>query len=426
MLTASEKLDVITNLGVVLNQVADLDVLMELILTEARRFTNADAGSIYIRDSNQLNFTYTQNCTLQKRLPPGSKLIYNTFSIPIDVNSISGFAAYSGDILNIPDVYEIDSDKPYHFGRQFDEAAGYRTQSMLTVPLVTHRKDVIGVLQIINAQNEHGDVIPFSVDDEKSMLNFASSATVALERARMTRAIILRMIRMAEMRDPKETGAHVNRVGAYSVELYEAWARKQGLDAKEIDAKKDIFRMAAMMHDVGKVAISDTILKKPARFTPEEFEIMKGHTVHGARLFIDKQSDFDDAASEVALTHHERWDGNGYPGHVKVQDGCPLPGYDKPNGGGARGKAGEEIPLFGRIVAIADVYDALCSKRVYKPAWEEDEALKVIEEGSGSQFDPELIEIFFSILDVIRSIRERYPDQADTGEAEATVPPKSL
>jgi HD-GYP domain-containing protein (c-di-GMP phosphodiesterase class II) len=428
MLTAAEKLDVLTNLGVQLNRVADLDLLLERVLTEARRVVNADAGSIYIRENNQLHFSYTQNATLARRLPPGSKLIYSTFSVPINENSIAGFVANSGQILNITDVYETDIGCPYRFSRRFDGASGYRTKSMLTIPLTTYRGDVVGVLQIINAQDQAGHVVPFSDEDEKMMCHFAGTATVALERARMTRAIILRMIRMAEMRDPKETGAHVNRVGAYSVELYEAWALKRGLSEHEIDVKRDLFRMAAMMHDVGKVGISDTILKKPGRFTPEEFEIMKAHTYMGARLFTDKQSEFDDAAGEVASNHHERWDGRGYPGYVDPLTGQPLAGYgDEP--GRAKGKSGEEIPVFGRIVAIADVYDALCSKRVYKPAWEESEALKVIEQGAGTQFDPELIEIFFSCLEVIRSIRDRYPDQVETGYADPkkeTPPPDCL
>ena len=417
MLTAAEKLDVLTNLGVQLNRVADLDLLLERVLTEARQVVNADAGSIYIRENNQLHFSYTQNATLAKRLAPGSKLIYSTFSVPINDNSIAGFVANSGQILNITDVYENDSVCPYRFSRKFDVASGYRTRSMLTIPLTTYRGDVVGVLQIINAQDETGQVIPFSDEDEKMMCHFAGTATVALERARMTRAIILRMIRMAELRDPKETGAHVNRVGAYSVELYEAWARKRGLPEHEIDMKRDVFRMAAMMHDVGKVGVSDTILKKPSRFTPEEFEIMKAHTYLGARLFTDKQSEFDDAASEVALNHHERWDGRGYPGFVDPLTGLALPGYENEHGG-PKGKRGEEIPVFGRIVAVTDVYDALCSKRIYKPAWDESEALKAMEAGAGTQFDPEIIEIFFSCLDIIHSIRDRYQDQSASGQAE--------
>jgi response regulator RpfG family c-di-GMP phosphodiesterase len=410
MLSEREKLDVLTNLGIELNQLKDLDILMEKILTEARRFVNADAGSIYIKDNDRLLFSYTQNETLQRRLPKGEKLIYSTFTIPIDENSIAGYTALKGRALNIPDVYMLDPSIPCRFGRSFDETSGYRTKSMLSIPLKTLRGDVVGVLQIINAMDEGRNVISFSKEDEKMMFHFASTAAVALERAQMTRTIILRMIKMAELRDPQETGPHVNRVGAYSVEIYERWAKKNGISQKEIDRRRDILRMAAMLHDVGKVAISDMILKKPAKFSSEEFEIMKQHTILGARLFIDRKSDFDETALEVALNHHERWDGNGYPGHVDVETGLPLEGFVGANGK-ARGKKGREIPLFGQIVAIADVYDALSSKRVYKEAWDESKILKAMEEGAGKEFDSELIEIFLSSYDVIRSIRERYPDE---------------
>jgi HD-GYP domain-containing protein (c-di-GMP phosphodiesterase class II) len=137
---------------------------------------------------------------------------------------------------------------------------------------------------------------------------------------------------------------------------------------------------------------------------------MKKHTVYGAQLFIDRQSDFDDAAAEVALNHHERWDGQGYPGHVDVITGKPLKGFEQA-AGTARGKQNEEIPLYGRIVALADVYDALSSVRVYKKAWQEADVLSKIEENTGRQFDPELVEIFFDSLDLLRSIQRRYADE---------------
>ncbi|MDH4011193.1 MAG: HD domain-containing protein, partial [Desulfobacterales bacterium] len=251
--------------------------------------------------------------------------------------------------------------------------------------------------------------VAFSQNDEKMMLHFAGNAAVALERAQMTRAILLRMIRMAEMRDPKETGAHVNRVGGYAVELYERWAKRRHLSQKEVDKHRDILRMAAMLHDVGKIAISDLILKKPGRFNAEEFEIMKQHTVLGAQLFSDRQSDFDEAAAQVALNHHERWDGVGYPGHIDVQTGTALKGFEQPDGRPI-GKKAEEIPLYGRIVALADVYDALSSARVYKEAWDESKVLDQIESESGRQFDPELVEIFFSSLDFLRTVQRRYQD----------------
>jgi response regulator RpfG family c-di-GMP phosphodiesterase len=131
--------------------------------------------------------------------------------------------------------------------------------------------------------------------------------------------------------------------------------------------------------------------------------------VLGARLFSDRQSDFDEAAAEVALNHHERWDGNGYPGHVDVLTGKALKGQAQPDSH-PMGKKGEQIPLYGRIVALADVYDALSSARVYKDAWDESKVLDTIESESGRHFDPELIEIFFSSLEFLRAIQRRYQD----------------
>ena len=414
MLTESEKLDKLTRLGVELNQVRDMDILMERVLLDARQFVNADAGSIYIREGDQLHFTYTQNDTLQRRLPAGEKLIYSTFSMPIDTGSIAGYVAATGRLLNIDDVYELAPTEPYKFSKKFDQSAGYRTGSVFTVPLMTARGDILGILQIINAQDERHTVIAFSEQDEKILIHFASVAAVALERAQMTRAILLRMIRMSELRDPKETGAHVNRVGGYAVELYEQWAKRRSLDPKETDRARDSLRMAAMLHDVGKVAISDLILKKPGRFNQDEYEIMKAHTILGARLFLDSQSDFDEAACEVALNHHERWDGNGYPGMVDIRTGEPLPGTALPDGR-PRGKAGEAIPLFGRIVALGDVYDALSSARIYKPAWSESDVLDTIAKEAGAQFDPELVEIFFGCLNTLRAIQQRYAEEPHQG-----------
>jgi len=111
----------------------------------------------------------------------------------------------------------------------------------------------------------------------------------------------------------------------------------------------------------------------------------------------------------VALNHHERWDGDGYPGHVDAQSGNTLNGYAKPDGR-PKGKKEEEIPLYGRIVALADVYDALSSVRVYKTAWDESKVLGVIESESGRHFDPELVGIFFSSLDILRAVQRRYRD----------------
>ncbi|KJS31802.1 MAG: phosphohydrolase [Desulfatitalea sp. BRH_c12] len=412
MLSEQEKLDSLTRLGIELNQINDLDILMERVLTRARQFANADAGSIYICQNGFLFFSYTQNDTLHKKLPQGANLIYSTFKIPINTKSIAGYVASTGCALNIPDVYDLEATLPYRFSKQFDETAGYKTQSVLTIPLMTSSKTILGILQIINAQNASGKIVSFSAQDVRMMHHFAAVASVALERAQMTRALILRMISMAEMRDPFETGPHVNRVAGFAVEIYEQWAIRHRIDRTVIDKTRDVLRMAAMLHDVGKVGTSDLILNKPARLNADEYEVMKAHTIQGARLFMHQQSDFDEAAGIVALNHHERWDGQGYPGHIDYRSGLPLTGYMRPDGR-APGKKGTEIPLFGRIVAVADVFDALSTKRTYKEAWNEEEILSQIERGSGSHFDPELVEIFFSRYDMLRAIQKRYCEDAE-------------
>ncbi|PIE66757.1 MAG: phosphohydrolase [Deltaproteobacteria bacterium] len=410
MLNEKQKLDTLMMLGIELNRIHDLDILLERVLKRACQFVNADAGSIYIREGNHLNVAHSQNTTLEKRLPAGKKLIYVSFSVPIDESSIAGYAAATGKMLSIPDVYKLPPTKSYRFSNKFDEASGYVTRSMLTIPLMSAQKDVLGILQIINAQDQDKRIRAFSQTDEKVMLHFAGVAAVAMERAQMTRAMILRMIRMAEMRDPKETGAHVNRVAGYSLVIYEHWAKRHHIDHKEIENTRDVLRMGAMLHDVGKVATSDLILKKPAQLSFEEFEIMKQHTVQGARLFSNLQSVYDKAAAVIALNHHEKWDGSGYPGHVDPQTGRPLTGHEVPAGHSLPGKKGEEIPLLGRIVAIADVYDALSSRRSYKEPWDESRSIEIISQGAGTHFDPELVDIFLDRIAFIRSIQERYAE----------------
>jgi HD-GYP domain-containing protein (c-di-GMP phosphodiesterase class II) len=409
MACLEEKLRKIIDLGYEISQIKDIDLLLEKILREARGFTNCDAGSIYVREGDDLIFRYAQNDTMQQQLPPGKKLPYSTFSVPINNTSVAGYVASNGTILNIPDVYEVGAKYPFSFNQSYDDLTGYRTCSMLTIPLQNFRGEGIGVLQLINAMDSHGDTIPFAREDEEIILYFANNAANAIERAKMTREIILRMNKMAELRDPKETGPHVNRVAAYSVALYEAWAFKNNIPQPEIDRNRDVLRMSAMLHDVGKVAISDNILKKPGRFTPEEFQVMKLHTLFGANLFADIYSDFDESAGIVAISHHERWDGNGYPGHIDLQTQKALPGFEKEDGL-AKGKSGKEIPFFGRIVALADVYDALSCRRCYKEAWDENEVVENIRGEAGKQFDPELVEIFLENIDTFRQIEKLYPD----------------
>jgi HD-GYP domain-containing protein (c-di-GMP phosphodiesterase class II) len=399
--------DLIT-LDAELQQIQDLDLLLEKILLNTRRFVKADAGTIYEKNGDKLTFQFTQNDAKQKELKPGEKLIYEYFTIDINETSMSGYSALKKQILNISNVYDIPPDAPYHFNPNYDQITKYQTKSALTFPLVTNRGEVLGVIQVINALDQAGNIISFDNEDELFVKHFAANATIALQRAQLTRQIILRMISMAELRDPKETGPHVNRVAAYAVELYNQWAKRKQIPQHDLEKNRDVLRMAAMLHDVGKVAISDILLKKPGRFTEEEYEIIKTHTIHGAQLFKYMQSEFDEVASQVALTHHENWDGTGYPGYVDIDTGKPL---EKDASGKPLPKKGEEIPIFGRVVSVADVYDALSSKRVYKDAWGQDDVLNEIRKLSGTKFDPEIVDIFFEIYSQIKAISKKYPDE---------------
>jgi HD-GYP domain-containing protein (c-di-GMP phosphodiesterase class II) len=400
-----------------LNEIQDLDILLERILFEARKVVHADAGSIYIRDNieeegvkkDKLFIKYSQNETLQKKQPPGQKLIYSIFTVPITDKTISGYCALTKQLINVSDAYNLPDGVPYSFGKSFDERSGYKTTSILTVPLKTADGNLMGVIQIINSQDKNGKIIPFSKNDELLISHFSVNVTQALQKAKMTRTLILRLIKMAELRDPNETGTHVNRVAGYAVEIWDCWARRHELPEEEKEKIKDRMRIASMLHDAGKVAISDTILKKPAKFTPEEFKIMQAHTLCGAALFDDPQSELDVLSRDIAFTHHENWDGTGYPGWVDPLLGTTLkPGED----GKPLGKKGEEIPLAGRIVSLADVFDALCSRRVYKEPWTEENVLSEIRQLSGTKFDPELVDIFFEVLPNIKQIQQLYPESS--------------
>ncbi len=191
--------------------------------------------------------------------------------------------------------------------------------------------------------------------------------------------VIYRMGEIGETRS-KETGNHVKRVAEYSKLL----ALSYGLSEHEAN----ILFTASPMHDIGKVGIPDEILKKPAKLTYEEFEVMKSHAEIGYSVLKGSNREVLNAASIVSHEHHEKWDGSGYP----------------------RGLSGENIHIYGRITAVADVFDALGSQRCYKEAWDDERIFKLFEEEKGKQFDPQLVELFFQHKDAFLKIRETYKD----------------
>ena len=401
MSNRSQRFENLLQISHKLNYTDDLDSVLERILTEARSLTESEAGTIYLRDGDELVFEHTQNDLLfTSNLD--NKNNYLSQRIPVTDSSIAGFVALNslkGDgqdtVLNFPDVYDLSDTYPFHFDKSFDTGNDYRTKSILATSVDNVNGENIGVIQLINKKGNRKQSIQFDKDDETVLSSFADLAAVHIERARITKEMILRMIKMAELRDPKETGAHVNRVGAYSAELYEHWAIKNGISEKEIKKVKGDYRMASMLHDVGKVGISDTILKKPGLFNDEERQIMKNHTIYGTELFKYAASDMDKLASEISISHHENWDGTGYPGSRTHE----------------KGYAGENIPLSGRIVKITDVYDALISVRCYKEAWKEQDVLDEIDKKSGIEFDPFLVTCFFDIYDTIKNIQVKYEEE---------------
>lgn len=394
--------------GIELNQIHDFHTLMERILSEARHLLGTDAGTIFLREGDYLRFAYFQNDSLARRSTTGETPRVSSFRVPINDRSIAGWVALSGQSLRIDDCYAVDGSMPFRFDPSFDQLLGYRTRSMLGVALKNRSGRVLGVVELINPIGT--DDVPregFGAHDTSLLEHFASIATVALERAHLTESVILRMIRMAEVRDPSETGPHVERVAGYATVIFEEWARRRGLDGASFERQRDRLRIAAKLHDVGKIGVPDAILRKPGRLTPEEFEHVKRHSEIGAELFEDQPTDFDEAAREVALHHHERWDGQGYPGLME--------------GASRRGRRGEEIPLFARIVGLADVFDALSSHRAYKRAWNEAQVLEAIRADANRAFDPELVDILFRRLPEIRAIRDAHRDHdaAESSDAGA-------
>lgn len=409
-----ERIAEVAALGARLGRAQDLDEVVEQSLLLARRFTDADAGSIWLVSPAGLRLAYTQNDTLQAQLGPGARLPLADLVLPVDSNSIAGHVACAGKTLRIGDVHALDPSLPYHFRAEVDRATGYTTRSMLVAPLRDARDAIVGVIQLINARGR-GKVPPeraeFTRADEAAVDLFAGMASLALERAKLVRSAIMRTIATAEMRDPSETGAHVQRVAECSVAMYDRWAAIHEVDEAERTRRRDELRIAAMLHDVGKVAIPDSILKKPGKLDDAEYRRIQTHSVLGGKLFADGATPYDEAALLVAMHHHEKWDGSGYPGQMLAADLAKLP-TELEQLPGTTPLHGEAIPLFARIVAVADVYDALTSRRSYKEPWSDERVAQFLLEQAGRHFDPEIVQIALELLGYFRSVRERYSSDA--------------
>ena len=261
--------------------------------------------------------------------------------------------------------------------------------SYIYVILVTSYDQVENVVEGLNAGAD--DFLTKPLQPEELRVRLRTGQRILSLESRDV--VIFSLAKLAESRDP-ETGAHLERMREYCLivgEEISQWDRYY----RDVDGEYvQLLYLTSPLHDIGKVGIPDKVLLKPGRFTPEEFEIMKQHSVIGAstldaaaRAYPEAQ--FLSVAREIALTHHERHDGNGYP----------------------YGLSGSQIPLCGRITALADVYDALTTKRVYKPAFDHSKARDIILEGRGTQFDPDVIEAFLRHEDEFVDICQRFEEE---------------
>lgn len=370
-----------------------VDEIMDDLLEELRRLVHADAGTVLLVERDRLRFVCAQSDSRPDlRVAPhtrfeGDAAVLDERRLELNERSLAGYVAVHAETLRLDDVHELPRDAPYAFDQSYDDRTGYRTRSMLVIPLGYRGQTPIGVLQCINRTSAAGGSVPFTHEDEQLASALASMATLSIQNAQLLNKVktvhhdmIIRLAQAAEFRD-NETGAHIQRVSLYS----ELIARTMGLEHTRC---QDIL-FAAPMHDVGKLGVPDEILKKPGRLTDAERHAMQRHTVIGGQILEGSNDPLIRTAERIALTHHERWDGAGYPQQL----------------------AGESIPIEGRIVAVADVFDALSSARCYKPAMTIDDACAEIERDAAKHFDPRVVEAFVAARDTIEQVYMAYQDR---------------
>ncbi len=336
--------------GGAVSKETNLTKLLELIADQVKTILNCDRCSVFIMDR--------QTNELWSKVALGMQ--HTEIRVPFG-KGIVGHVASSGQTVNIKDAYQDE-----RFTHDIDRLTGYRTRSILAVPLKNVGGSIIGVFE---AMNKAG--LPFDGDDEGILQLISSLAASAIENAQLYESLsksqletIYRLAVTAEYRDQQDTAIHLRHISEYSALI----AQGLGMPEREIEN----IRYASPLHDIGKVGIADAILLKPGKLTAEEFEEMKKHTIYGSKILCNAESHLLQVACKVAGSHHEKFDGSGYPSRLK----------------------GDQIPLYARIVSVADVFDALCMPRVYKPKWDPEKAREYILEESGKSFDPVVVEAF--------------------------------
>jgi len=370
----AQVLQSLLTVGVQLSVCPDMRQMLSMILAEARRLAHAEAGSLYIVREGKLRFVACQNDRLDTSDVACKLLDRETV---VSRESLAGFVASTGRTMNIPNAYELPGGGPFRHNREFDVATGYRTASILAIPLNTPDGQCVGVLQLINRVGSDGRIVPFPRSERSEIQSLAAMAAVTVHNALLQEQLkqahlesVIRLSTAAEFKD-MDTAQHIRRISSNSAIV----ARAAGLEPDQVET----IRYASPMHDIGKLGIPDSILLKPGKLTDEERRVMQSHTRIGAEILGHAHNEMMAMARSVALWHHERWDGRGYPD----------------------GLEGKQIPIFARIVCLADTFDALISRRCYKEACSLDMSLNVIRAEEGRQFDPRACRALFDGLDEV-------------------------
>lgn len=364
-LTPGEMLKVIFDYAGKIANEKNLNKLLMLMADMGRELIVSDRCTVWIIDREKHEIWATAAHGVDR------------LSIPENTGLV-GHAIRTGEQITID-----DAQNDPRFNKEVDKKTGYTTKSILVIPFKNNEGQIIGAYQALNKLTYNGN---FSEKDTEHLLLTASYAGKSWESAVLNqeieetqKEIVFLMGEIGESRS-KETGNHVKRVAEYSKLI----ALKYGLGEDEAE----LLRIASPMHDIGKVAIPDEVLKKPGKLTNEEFDIMKKHTEIGYNILKGSNRRIIKSAAIVAHQHHEKWNGRGYPNGLK----------------------GEEIHIYGCITAIADVFDALGSDRCYKQAWELDRILNLFKDERGEQFSPQLVDIFLDNISEIIKIRDAYRD----------------
>jgi len=344
----SHQMELILEVGRAINAVIEVDKLLDLIANRTAELLDADRCSIFVADHDR-QVLWTQAAMGSERI-----------EIPIDAG-LAGAVATTGEIINVPNAYEDE-----RFNPEVDRKTGYQTKNLITGPMFNSSGEVIGVFQLLNS-----NAGAFSGVDEELLKALAGFAGNALENALLydelknTFYSVLEVLAATVDAKHPYTAGHTARVAQYSCGIAEV----MGLSDEEIE----ILRVSAYLHDYGKIAIRDSVLTKPGRLTEEEYGVMKEHAAKSKEILSKMYWSRDNRqVPSIAGAHHERYDGNGYPNGLK----------------------GDEIPLGARIMALADVFDALTSDRDYREALPFETAMDIIRKDVGKAFDPDVFKYF--------------------------------